>query len=253
MWDWFIGILMSVLTSIAQLCGDWGLAIIILTAIIRLLITPLTTHSAKSQARMQLMQPKMKEIQERYAGDPVRQNEEMRKLYSEMHANPLGGCLPLILQMPIFFGLFTVAGRVPADASFYAIIHSIASSPSAIFAQQGFVAAIPYIILMILFSVLTFIPTIMNLGSMEGSQKNQQMVMAGVMSIMMLWFGWNVPAGAGLYYVTSGLWQAIQQHFVMRRIIEAEKAKTAARLEARSVEVNVVRKEKKPRQHKSGK
>ena len=130
MWDWFINFLTAVLAGIEGFVGDWGLAVIILTVIIRLILTPLMAHSTKSTARMQVMQPKLQEIQERYADNPERQAEEMRKIYADMKFNPLGGCLPIFLQMPVFFGLFTVARQVPADASFFGILPSISLSVS---------------------------------------------------------------------------------------------------------------------------
>ena len=129
MWDWFIEILTKLLATIAGFCGDWGLAVIILTIIMRLIVMPLMTKSTASSARMQVLQPKMKEIQDKYANDPERMNEEMRKLYAEHKFNPLGGCLPLIIQMPVFFALFTVAKNIPQDASFYNILPSLSLSP----------------------------------------------------------------------------------------------------------------------------
>ena len=100
MWDWFINFLTMVLEGLHGVSGDWGLAVIILTLIIRLILTPLQTKSVKSTANMQIMQPKIAEIQEKYADDPVRMQEEQMKLYSEASFNPLMGCLPLFLQMP---------------------------------------------------------------------------------------------------------------------------------------------------------
>ena len=118
MWDWFVNFLTQVLEFLAGFSGDWGLAVIILTVIIRLLIMPLMTHSTASTARMQALQPLLQEMQEKYADDPQRLNEEMRKFQAEHNFNPLGGCLPMLLQMPIFFALFTVARNVPETASF---------------------------------------------------------------------------------------------------------------------------------------
>ena len=157
MWDWIINLLTSILSGIQGFCGDWGLAVIILTIIIRLLLVPLTNKQTASMARMQVVQPKLKEIQDRYADDPVRQQEEMRKLYAEIKFNPLGGCLPIFLQMPIFFALFTVAKMVPVDSRFYNILPSIARATSDIFAVDGLVAAIPYIIFVLLFGLTTFL------------------------------------------------------------------------------------------------
>ena len=194
MWDWFINFLTWVLASIQGIVGDWGLAVIILTVIIRLLLTPLMAHSTKSTARMQVMQPKLQEIQERYADDPERQAEELRKIYADMKFNPLGGCLPIFLQMPVFFGLFTVARQVPADACFFNILPSIAQSAQGVLDASGLQAAIPYILFDVLFGVLTFIPMIMNVTTQSEQQRSQTMIMGGVMALMMLWFGWCVPA-----------------------------------------------------------
>ncbi|OUO34461.1 YidC/Oxa1 family membrane protein insertase [Olsenella sp. An290] len=250
MWEWFINFLTWVLASIEGFVGDWGLAVIILTVIIRLILTPLMAHSTKSTVRMQLVQPKLQEIQERYADDPVRLSEEMRKVYAEMKFNPLGGCLPILLQMPVFFGLFTVAKQVPADASFFGILPSISQSVATVLQNSGWVAAVPYILFDVLFGVLTFIPMVMSVKTQSESQRTQTMTMGGVMALMMLWFGWGVPAAVLLYYVSSSLWQVVQQKVITQRI--TEKAKREAELEAanKPIEVDVVRKERKPRPHK---
>lgn len=108
MWDWIVNILFELLKLIQTFAVDWGLSIIILVVIIRLLLTPLMLKSTKSTARMQVLQPKMLEIQERYADDPQRQAEEMQKFYSENKFNPMAGCLPLLIQMPVLFALFTL-------------------------------------------------------------------------------------------------------------------------------------------------
>ena len=129
MWEAFTNLITYILTSIHGLCGDWGLAIIILTLIVRLLIMPLMTKSTKSSAKMQVLQPQMQAIQERYADDPQRMQEEMRKFYSENKFNPMGGCLPILLQMPIFFALFSVIRNVEVIAT--ARLPSSTSSPTA--------------------------------------------------------------------------------------------------------------------------
>lgn len=250
MWDWFINFLTWVLANIQGLVGDWGLAVIILTVIIRLLLTPLMAHSTKSTARMQIMQPKLQEIQDRYADDPERQAEELRKVYADMKFNPLGGCLPIFLQMPVFFGLFTVARQVPADASFFSILPSISQSAQSVLSASGIPAAVPYILFDVLFGVLTFIPMVMNVSTQAEGQRSQTMIMGGVMALMMLWFGWGVPAAVLLYYVTSSLWQVVQQRVITKRVMDKAKAEAEAEAVARPIEVDVVRKEKKNRPHK---
>ena len=124
MWDWIVNILFQILAVIQSFAVDWGLSIIILVLIVRLILTPLLLKSTKSTARMQVLQPKLMEIQERYADDPQRMNEEMQKFYSENKFNPFGGCLPLLIQMPILFALFTLLQNLPSyfedDPSKYA-------------------------------------------------------------------------------------------------------------------------------------
>ena len=252
MWEWFISFLTTVLASIEGFVGDWGLAVIVLTVIVRLILTPLMAHSTKSTARMQVMQPKLQEIQERYANDPERQAEELRKVYAEMKFNPLGGCLPIFLQMPIFFGLFEVVRNVPADACFFGILPSISQSVQQVLAASGWVAAAPYIIFDLLFGVLTFIPMVLNVTNQDSAQRSQTMVMGGVMALMMLWFGWGVPSAVLLYYVTSSIWQVVQQQLITRRVMEKAKADAEAEAANKPIEVDVVRREKKPRPHKKG-
>ena len=252
MWDWFINFLTAVLAGIEGFVGDWGLAVIILTVIIRLILTPLMAHSTKSTARMQVMQPKLQEIQERYADNPERQAEEMRKIYADMKFNPLGGCLPIFLQMPVFFGLFTVARQVPTDASFFGILPSISLSVSQVIEARGWVAAAPYILFDVLFGVLTFVPMVINVSTQAEAQRSQTMTMGAVMAVMMLFFGWSVPAAVLLYYVTSSLWQVIQQKVITQRVMEKAKAEAEAEAAGRPIEVDVVRKEKKARPHKKG-
>lgn len=251
MWDWFINFLANILAGLQGLCGDWGLAVIILTVIIRLLIMPLMTRSTASSAKMQALQPKMMEIQERYQNDPEKQAAELQKFYAENKFNPLGGCLPILLQMPVFFALFTVTkSYIPSDATLLGGVQ-LGVSPAGMMAQGGFVAAWPYILFDVLFGILTFVPMVLQMrNSPNPEQARQSMVMGVVMSIFMLWFGWTINTGVLLYYVTSSVWQVVQQQVVTQRVMDKVKAETEAKLKDKPVEVDVVRKERKPRPHK---
>ena len=146
-------------------------------------------------------------------------NEEMQKFYSEHKFNMLGGCLPTLLQMPIFFGLFTVASKIPQDASFFNILPSISLSPQTVFEQQGLSGAAIYILLVITFSVMTFIPMVITSSTTSSQQRSQTITMGAVMSVFMLWFGWTVPTAVLLYYNTSSVWQIIQQKLVTDRVM----------------------------------
>lgn len=250
MWEWFIGLLSEILRIIESVVGDWGLAIIVLTFIIRLILTPLSIHSLRSSARMQALQPRIQEIQERYADDPQRMNEELMKFQRENKFNPLGGCLPLILQMPIFFGLFSVLQyHLPADAHFYGILDSLARSVGGAVSEFGYFGAIIYVLLDLMFGLLTFLPLYLNSRNASPEQRRSNLLMGIIMSVMMIFFGWNVPVGVLLYYDTSAAWGAIQQVFITNRVMEQAKRQEEERF-ANQVQVNVVRKERRPRPHK---
>ena len=251
MWDWIINGITWVLAAIQGLVGDWGLAIILLTAAIRLVLTPLTVRSTRATAKMQVLQPKMQEIQTRYADDPQKMNEEMKKFYAENKFNPLGGCLPVLIQMPIFFSLFSVLrDHLPAEAHFYGIFDSLAMSPQQAIADFGFGGAWAFLVFLVLFGVLTLIPMLMNQQSSQGAQGGQMKVMGVIMSIMMMWFGWGVPIGVVLYYVTSSAWGVVQQVFITRKVLERAKANEEERVRTQPVSVDVVRKEHKSRPRK---
>lgn len=256
MWDWIVQILLQILRFIQGFASDWGLSIIILTVIVRLILAPLLLKSTKSTARMQVLQPKLMEIQQKYADDPQRQAEEMQKFYSENKFNPLGGCLPLLIQMPILLALFTLLRNLPGYIgesgvvfSFYNIMPDLTTTPGAQWAN-GIATALPYLISLILFGILTVIPSLYQSHNQTGQQASSMRTMALVMGIMMLWLGWNLPAGVLLYYDVSSLWQVAQQIFVTRRVMEKAKAEEEERLAHAPIEVDVVRREHKARPRK---
>jgi len=218
-WDQFRNLIFAALTYLYSLTGDWGVAIILLTVAIRILILPLTIKQTSSMYELQKIQPKIKALQEKHKGDKEKLQEETLKFYSENKVNPLGGCLPLLLQMPVFFALFQVLRtRLPADASFLGIIPKLSEAPKAVYAAHaasgggpmaGIIAAIPYIILVILFSVSIWLPQALMPGD------KQQKMIGAYMAVAMLWFGWSSPAGVLLYWDVSSIWGVAQQQLTM--------------------------------------
>ena len=99
MWDIFKDWIFDVIQFFFDFCHDWGLAIIIVTIIFRIIVAPLMHKQAKSNYAMQKVQPKIQALKERFPDDPTRQSQEMQKIYAEMKFNPLAGCLPMLLQM----------------------------------------------------------------------------------------------------------------------------------------------------------
>ena len=242
MWDWIVTILFQILRLIQGFAVDWGLSIIILVVIIRLILTPLMLKSSRSTARMQVLQPKLMELQERYADDPQRQAEEMQKFYAENKFNPFGSCLPLLIQMPILFALFTLLNNLPQyfsgeNFSFYGILPDLQATPSGTL-SQGMDVAAPYLIALILFAVLTLIPQLYMARNQTGQQASSMRMMAVVM------------AGVLLYYDVSSAWQVAQQLFVTQRVIDKAKKEEEERMANAPIEVDVVRRERKQRPHK---
>jgi YidC/Oxa1 family membrane protein insertase len=114
-WDSVLKALGSVLSFFYEVIPSYGVAIILLTVLVRLLLLPLTIRQTRSMQAMQSLQPKVKELQRKYKGNRQKLQEETMKLYKEHQVNPLGGCLPLVLQLPVFFALFAVL-RTPVQA-----------------------------------------------------------------------------------------------------------------------------------------
>ena len=253
MWDVFKDWIFNVIQFFYNFCGDWGLAIIIVTIIFRIIVAPLMHKQAKSNYKMQKIQPQLQHIQEKYANDKVRQSQELQKLYAEAKFNPLAGCLPMLLQMPIFIALFQVlremGGREEVqNFEFYNLVPNLVQTPTGAFAD-GFGAFIPYLILMLVFAGATFVPMIQQqLKNGNSQQKNQMLIMSAIMSLFMLWISWSSPAGVLLFWGVSSLIGIGQNQFTLRRCRRADEAKEAeAELEVKPVEVDVVRKQKKKR------
>ncbi len=244
MWTWFKDFLFSILVALESVVGDWGLAIIVLTVILRIILLPLTLKQMKSTAAMQLLTPKLQEIQQKYADDPQRLNEEMMKFYAENKFNPAAGCLPMLVQMPIFIALFNVLRtQVPEGASFYNLVSPLTSTPQEVLTNNGIIAALPFLILVVFFGVSTLIPMLLQ----SKADKNMKL-MGGMMSVMMLYFGFISPAGVLLYWDTSSLWGIAQQLIINKKTkleAESEEADTV-----KPIEVDVVRTERKQRPKK---
>lgn len=164
--------------------------------------------------------------------------------------------MPLLIQMPILLALFTLLRDLPkyfsdheGVFSFFNILPDLTASPATSLAE-GFTAGLPYLIALILFSVLTLIPQLMQSRNQTGAQAQSMRMMSVVMTLMMLFVGWGLPAGVLLYYDVSTLWQVVQQLFVTQKVIEKAKAEEEERMANAPIQVDVVRRERKPRPHK---
>ena len=227
-------ILFDILQVLHSVVGDYGLAIICLTIVIRVLLLPLTIKQTRSMYELQRIQPKIKALQEKYKDNKEKLQEETLKFYQDNKVNPFGGCLPLLLQMPIFFALFRMLGTTgdkpglfpeyiaslpdaaaAAASRFWFVLPDITMSASQVYSVDGLARALPYIIFVVLFGLSTLLPQLMQPG-VQAQQRQMAILMGG----MMLFFGWSVSAGVVLYWVTQGLLGLVQQ-VVQTRIYKA--------------------------------
>lgn len=251
MWDGILNGCAAALYELAKLVGDWGLAIIIVTLIIRLLLFPIQRKQLKSSFQMQQVQPRMQEIQQLYAGDQVKIQQEMQKLYQETGFNPLAGCLPMLIQMPIFIILFQVLrdkiGQYAGgelSVSFYNILPNLTQTVPDAF-NQDIVYSIPYIVMMILFIGLSVTPMILQMKQ-NPQNRSQMTMMMGIMGIMFTWMAFISPAGVMLYWALSSGFALVQQ-LITQRVLKKEAAEKEEAAPAKPIKVNVERREKKKR------
>lgn len=194
------GIFEKILVAIYGMTGSFGLSIILLTILIKIALLPFTLKQDKSMKEMKKLQPKIDELKKRYEGDPQTLNQKTMELYKEHKVNPAGGCLPLLIQLPILWALFGVLrkeGVVPDEA----------------FLWFSLVTPDPFFILPILNGAVSFIQQ-----KLMGTNSNPQMKnMMYIFPIMMIFISYKMPGGLQLYWLTSSVTGVIQQYFVMNR------------------------------------
>lgn len=202
-WLWFLSQpLFKLLTFIQSFIGNWGVSIIIITFIVRGLMYPLTRAQYTSMAKMKLLQPKLQEMRERFGEDKQRMSQEMMELYKAEKVNPLGGCFPLIIQMPIFISLY------------YMLMGSVElrHAPFMLWLQD-LSAQDPYYILPLLMGGTMFL--IQKMSPTAVTDPMQQKVMTFMPVIFTVFFLW-FPSGLVLYYTVSNLVTIIQQQLIYR-------------------------------------
>jgi YidC/Oxa1 family membrane protein insertase len=239
LWNGLLDGMGSVLAFFYSLLPSYGVAIIGLTVIVRLVLFPLTAKQARSQLKMTQAAPEIKKIQARYKDDRQKQNEEVMKYYKENKINPVAGCLPLVAQMPIFFALFAVLREpfkhLPSGSKLYeafcedAISQGVACTKSTLHglrflgmdlsraaseAKAGFTDALPYYLLIALV-VLTGYLQFKQTQSRQTGQANPQMAMMGkIFPLMFAFISFTLPSGVVLYFLVSNAWQIGQQALI---------------------------------------
>jgi YidC/Oxa1 family membrane protein insertase len=217
--DWFAGLGYQ---------WQWGLAIIGLTIIVRLILFPLTWKQYKSAQQMQVIQPQIKELQKKYKSDRAKLQEETMKLYSEHRVNPFASCLPLLLQLPVFIGLYAaIKGLGPLEAPAYqASVELLNQAPFLWLPHLG--QPDPYYILLVLYVATQMISTELMVATQ--TDQTQKWIMRA-MPIMFVVFLFNFPSGLFVYWVTTNIWTIGQQLIIRRTMPKPEEL--AARAKAK--------------------
>ena len=202
------------LEAIHKLVGNWGWAIVVLTIGIKAVFYPLSAASYKSMAKMKLLTPRLMQLKERFGDDKQRLNQEMMKLYQTEKVNPLGGCLPILIQIPVFIALYWVLlGAVEMrDAPWIGWITDLASPD-------------PYFILPVIMMASMFIQTKLNPTPPDPIQAKVMMAMPLIFGVMFFWF----PAGLVLYWVVNNVLSIAQQWQITRMIDAGGKAANDAK------------------------
>lgn len=209
-------LLLQLLNFFNQYVHSYGTAIILLTITVRIILLPLTIKQTKSLQAMQKIQPQLKKLQEKYKDDKEKLQKEMMKFYAENKVNPLGGCLPLLLQLPIFFALFRMLmGNKALQKASFLVIPSLSKSAGD-FSPTAY-QALPYDLLIILMVATTYYSQKMI------TTDPQQAKMMIPMTLLMAFIAWRLPAGILIYWVTTNIWTVAQQYITMRMAPTTEK------------------------------
>jgi len=249
------------------LVPNLGVAIILLTCSVMLVLFPLTAKQARAMLAMQEVQPELKKLQAKHKGDRAKLVEEQQRLFQEHKVNPLGGCLPLVAQFPVFISLFAVLRNtyknIPTDSDLFAALCGADTvkqcSPnhltflgmdlteSALKVTGGLFAVLPYFVLVGLVVLAGVFQSRQTQRTAPAGGGNPQMMMIGkvlpiAFGVFSLWF----PAGLVLYFLVSNVWRVGQQEVIFRKIHLPHRERQAAKqagAKARPSDIDVVAKE----------
>lgn len=214
-------LIFKLMQAIHKVTGNWGVAIILLTILVRIIVLPFNMMSYRSMKGLAKIQPQLKLIRERYAHDKVKLNEETLRLMREAKANPLGGCLPILLQFPVFLALFQVLGQSIElyKAPFGLWINDLSLRD-------------PYFILPVLMGVTLWVQQKITPNTMDPAQQKVMMILPIFFTAMMS----TLASGLTLYIFVSGLFGVLQQLYFMR---DEKKRERMAEAKVLSVKTSV--------------
>jgi YidC/Oxa1 family membrane protein insertase len=265
----------AILAFFYGIIPNLGISIILLTILVMLVLFPLTAKQAKAMMHMQRAQPEIKKLQAKYKHDKQKLNEEVMKFYQENKINPLAGCLPLLVQMPIFLALFRVMREpykhIPKGSDLYAAfctgpqgkLHTVECnvpklglpkpqyflgmdlSQHATGVTGGFLDALPYFILVGAVIVTAFLQSRQSRRNAP-NMTSQMAMISTVLPIAFGLFSLQFPAGLVLYFLVSNLWRLGQQELIMRKITGPLKAAGAIEVKGTDKQTEVLEIEEPP-------
>ncbi|MBM6690937.1 YidC/Oxa1 family membrane protein insertase [Fusobacterium mortiferum] len=195
------GAISALLHLMYDLTGNFGVAIILATIVIKIILLPLTLKQDKSMKSMKVLQPEIEKIKQQYQNDPKMMNQKTMELYQKHKVNPMGGCLPLLVQLPILWALFGVlrdTATVPQDSTFL---------------WMQLINPDPYYVLPVLNGVVSFLQQ-----KVMGSSDNPQMKnMMYIFPLMMVFISYKMPAGLQIYWLASSVSAVVQQYLIMKK------------------------------------
>ena len=196
------------------LTHNYGLDIVLLTILIKVLFIPLTQRSFRSMREMQKLQPQMAKIRERFKDNSEQMNKEIMELYRRHKVNPLGGCLPMVLQIPVFIGLYSALGNAVElrHAPFFLWINDLSAPDRLGTLQLPFVEHPGIPVLTLLMGVSMFVQQWMTPSAADPAQQRAMMIMPLVFTFMFV----NFPSGLALYWLVNNLLTIAQQYYMNR-------------------------------------
>jgi len=214
------------LDFLGRFLGNFGLAILAFTVMLKIITLPLSIKSYRSMAKMKALQPEMKRIQERFPDDKMQQSAAMMELYKREKANPASGCLPTLIQIPIFFALYKVlyVGIEMRQAPFYGWVRDLSMpDPSSIFTLFGLIPWTPPSMLHLgiwplLMGLSMFLQQKLSPQPPDKTQARMFMLMPVIFTFMLA----QMPAGLVIYWTWSNLLSILQQWFIMRPIAKPQ-------------------------------
>jgi len=202
-----------VMNSLVQFTGNAGTTLILIALLVKLLLLPLSIKSAISMKKMRILQPKLNKLQEKFGHDPQLLQQKTMELYQSEKANPLGGCLPLLLQIPVFFALFRVLSRsVELRGAGYLWINDL-TMPDSLFMIGSF----SFNLLPLLMTILQLVSVFLQqgrVGSAQNDMQKQMQTQSYFMPLIFLFLFWNMPAGLVLYWTVQNIFSIIEQEII---------------------------------------